>query len=175
VVSVGVMATRNYIHRGAWRLDIQVRSCNDFATRVVEVNVSIGHFAIAFVCALVVSQASDWLFTGVLFHDRYLANPEVWRHTDDRSAETRAIVIAGVMTAVSVLALEYLVVRLGFSTYHGVLKLALAVWVIGVLPTIVTYIAFIKLHPVNSAMNALSWIVKLSATAMITLFFLRLG
>ena len=136
---------------------------------------SIGHFAIAFVCALVVAQASDWLLTGVLFHDKYLANPEVWRHTDDRGAETRAIVIAGVMTAVSVLALEYLVVRLGFSTYHGVLKLALAIWVIGVLPNVVTYAAFIKLHPANSAMNALTWIIKLCATAVITLFFMRLG
>lgn len=136
---------------------------------------SIGHFAVAFVCALIVAQVSDWLLTGVLFHELYLKTPEIWRRSTSPAAETRAVVIAGVMTAVSVLAFEYVLMRLGFVSYHGALKLALAVWVIGVIPNIVTYTAFIKVHPVNSAMNALSWLIKLCATAVITMFFARLG
>ena len=36
-------------------------------------------YVVAVVAATIVISLSDWLFFGVVFHDRYQETPEVWR------------------------------------------------------------------------------------------------
>lgn len=37
------------------------------------------HYGLAVLAALIACSLSDWLFMGVLFHDKYKEHPEVWR------------------------------------------------------------------------------------------------
>ena len=39
------------------------------------------HVILAIVLGFFAASLSDWLFMGVLFHDRYHSFPEVWRDT----------------------------------------------------------------------------------------------
>jgi hypothetical protein len=53
------------------------------------------------------------------------------------------------------------------------LKLAVAVWVIGPLPLILTNAAFMKLHRVFVASYAVGWLIKLTIVAIAVGWFLR--
>jgi hypothetical protein len=63
--------------------------------------------------------------------------------------------------------------RLGFHSVASGMKLAVAIWVIGPLPLILTNAAFMKLHRVFVASYALGWLVKLLIVAAITGWFFR--
>ena len=56
---------------------------------------------------------------------------------------------------------------------EAALKLALAVWVIGPLPLILTNAAFIKLHRVFVASYAAGWLVKLAIAGLAVGLFLH--
>src|SRR5216684_1508436 len=47
------------------------------------------------VASAVVASFTDWYFFGVLFHDRYLVTPGVWRQYKDKKDEMRSIAIRG--------------------------------------------------------------------------------
>jgi len=40
---------------------------------------NLGRFVLVVLIASVVTSFSDWLFMGILFHDKYKAAPEIWR------------------------------------------------------------------------------------------------
>jgi hypothetical protein len=56
---------------------------------------------------------------------------------------------------------------------HSTVKLAVAVWVIGPLPLILTNAAFIKMHRVFVISYAIGWLVKLMIVAVLVGRFLR--
>lgn len=55
----------------------------------------------------------------------------------------------------------------------GALKLAIAVWLIGPLPLILTNAAFMKLHRVFVASYAIGWFIKLAIVAIAVGWFLH--
>jgi hypothetical protein len=55
---------------------------------------------------------------------------------------------------------------LGAHSYRSAGELALAIWLIGPLPLILTNAAFMKLHRVFVASYALGWLVKLMIVAV---------
>jgi hypothetical protein len=57
---------------------------------------------VAVVIGLVLASLADWLFAGVLFHDRYQTYPEVWRFT---GANPRALIAAQALTLPTVVGL----------------------------------------------------------------------
>jgi hypothetical protein len=63
--------------------------------------------------------------------------------------------------------------RLGLHSVSSALKLAVAVWVIGPLPLILTNAAFMKLHRVFVASYAVGWLTKLAIVAVAVGWFLR--
>jgi hypothetical protein len=67
----------------------------------------------------------------------------------------------------------YAAARLGLYSVPSALKLALAVWLIGPLPLILTNAAFMKLHRVFVASFAIGWFVKLAIVAIAVGYFLR--
>src|SRR5271169_3982365 len=107
---------------------------------------NIAHFAGAVLAATIVSSFTDWFFFGVLFHSRYQAYPEVWRSEFSGNNEWKAIVMATVLSIFMAGTFLFLVHRLGLHGFLQPLKLALAIWVIAVLPITVTNFIFIKLH-----------------------------
>ena len=123
------------------------------------------HFAVAVVAATVVSSLTDWFFFGVLLHSRYQAYPEVWRSEFSGKNEWKAIVMATVLSIFMAGTFLFLVHRLGLHGFLRPLELALAIWVIAVVPITVTNFIFIKLHPGVLVSHSLGWLVRLAVFA----------
>jgi len=116
----------------------------------------------------VVSSLTDWLFAGDWIHRRY-TYPEIWRQGN----EGRAIALTSPLPFVTCGVFSFVAARLGLHSVSSALKLAVAVWVIGPLPLILTNAAFMKLHRVFVASYAIGWLVKLAIVAVAIGWFLR--
>ena len=125
-------------------------------------------FAAITIGAGVVSSLTDWFFAGDWIHRRY-TYPEVWR----KRAESKAVALTSPLPFLTCGAFAFLAARLGVQSVEAALKLALAVWVIGPLPLILTNAAFIKLHRVFVASYAAGWFVKLAIAGLAVGLFLH--
>jgi hypothetical protein len=116
----------------------------------------------------VVSSLTDWFFAGDWLHRRY-TYPEIWRQGN----ESKAIALTSPLPFLTCGVLAYVIARLGLDSVASAIKLAIAVWLIGPLPLILTNAAFMKLHRVFVASCATGWLVKLVITAVATGLFLH--
>ena len=116
----------------------------------------------------VVSSLTDWFFAGDWIHRRY-SYPEVWRQGD----ESRAIALTSPLPFVSCGVFALLAARLGLHSVSSALKLAVAVWLIGPFPVILTDAAFMKLHRIFVVSYATGWLIKLVIVAVAVGWFLR--
>jgi hypothetical protein len=105
---------------------------------------------------------ADWLFAGVLFHDRYMRHPEVWREgISEGIDQRRRIVLAQALALLTAAAFVALAAKLGQTDPSGALKLAAMIWAIGPLPLLLANSLFIKIDPMVTASHAAGWLVKL--------------
>ena len=95
--------------------------------------------------------------------------PEIWR----QGAERRAIALTSPLPFLRCGVFAYVTARLGLHSVSGAVKLAVAVWLIGPLPLILTDAAFMKLHRVFVVSYALGWLIKLTIVAVAVGWFLR--
>src|SRR5690348_4528784 len=102
---------------------------------------------------------TDWLFAGDWIHRRWTYR-EVWRQ-----GEGRAIALTAPLPFLTSAIFAYVGLRLGLHSTSSLMKLAVAIWLIGPLPMILTNAAFIKLHQVFVMFYALGWLVKLLIVA----------
>jgi hypothetical protein len=116
----------------------------------------------------VVTSLTDWFFAGDWIHRRY-TYPEIWR----QGAEGRAIALTSPLPFLTCGVFAYVTARLGLHSVSGALKLAVAVWLIGPLPLILTNAAFMKLHRVFVVSYATGWLIKLAIVAVAVGWFLR--
>jgi len=116
----------------------------------------------------VLTSLTDWFFAGDWLHHRF-TYPEIWRP----GAESRAIALTSPLPFLTCGVFAYVSARLGLHSVASALKLALAVWVIGPLPLILTNAAFMKLHRVFVASFAVGWLVKLAIAAAAVGYFLH--
>jgi hypothetical protein len=108
----------------------------------------------------IVSSLTDWLFAGDWIHRRF-SYPEIWR----KGSEGRAIALTSPLPFLTCGLFAYLCVWLNLHSIAQTIKLALAVWLIGPLPLILTNAAFMKLHRVFVASYAAGWLIKLMIVA----------
>ena len=108
-------------------------------------NVNWGKICLAIVAAAVAGSMTDWIFFGVLFHDKYLVFPEVWKKRGQ--GEGGQIVMSSVIGLIASAALVILCLGLHAETYRASLKIAAAVWFVGSVPVIANEHIFMKLHP----------------------------
>lgn len=127
--------------------------------------------ALAIVVAVVVASLVDWLFGGVLFHDKYLEHPEVWRNPRGGSGETRAVAISAAIAVVTPVVFVWLCHAMGLSR-RGIFQLAIAVWLIAPLPMLVTQHQFVRMHPLITTTHLTGWLVKLLGCAAIAAWLL---
>ena len=120
------------------------------------------HFWAAVVAGLVIASLADWLFAGVLFHDRYMRYPEVWRTP---GANTRGIVAAQLLTIPTVVGTIALIELLAARTMSAALLVALLVWAVAAGPAIVVNGIFVKFDPAVVAAHTLGWLIKLVGIA----------
>ena len=115
----------------------------------------------------VASSLTDWFFAGDWLHRRW-TYPEIWRPN-----EGRAIALTAPLPFLTCGVFAYAAARLGLHSMASTIKLAVAVWLIGPLPLILTNAAFIKLHRAFVASYAIGWLVKLLIVAVAAGWFLR--
>jgi hypothetical protein len=114
----------------------------------------------AFAIGAVLVSLADWLFFGVLFHDRYFAYPEVWRPVN-----RWRVPLAGVIALLTPLAFVALAMTMDLSDFHSAIHLALLMWLAGPLPLLAVNGFFLRLHPVVTATHIVGWLVKFLAAA----------
>jgi hypothetical protein len=116
----------------------------------------------------IISSLTDWFFAGDWIHRRF-TYPEIWR----KGAEGRAIALTSTLPFLTCGVFAIVAAQLGIRSVSGAVKLAVAIWMIGPLPLILTNAAFIKLHRVFVISYATGWLVKLIIVALAVGWFLR--
>ena len=112
---------------------------------------------------------ADWLFAGVIFHDRYLLTPDTWRPgAQERGRIVLALGLA-LLTAAAFVALAW---KLHQTDARGAAKLAAMIWLIGPLPLLLANALFIRVDHLVTATHAAGWLVKLLLIAAATAWFL---
>jgi len=116
----------------------------------------------------VLASLTDWFFAGDWLHRRY-TYPEVWR----QGAEARAIALTSPLPFLTCGVFACVCARLGLHSVTGAISLAVAVWLIGPLPLVLTNAAFMKLHRAFVTSYAIGWLIKLAIVAIAVGLFLH--
>lgn len=112
---------------------------------------------------------ADWLFAGVLFHDRYHLHPDTWRQGGERGR----IAVAQTLSLVTSAAFVALAWKLHQTDARGALKLAAMIWLIGPLPLLLANALFIRVDHLVTASHAVGWLVKLLLIGAATAWLLQ--
>jgi hypothetical protein len=115
----------------------------------------------------VVTSLTDWFFAGDWIH-RHYTYPEVWR----QGVEAKAIALTSPLPFLTCGVFAYVAALLGLHSVSSAVKLAVAMWLIGPLPLILTNAAFMKLHRVFVVSYAIGWLIKLLIVAVAVGWFL---
>lgn len=120
-----------------------------------------------------ISMFTDWLFMGVLFHDRYDRYPEVWwPGLRDKRPDTRAILISSALAYLTALAVVGLCVYGHAYTVPRALLLAFIAWVGGPLVMQVTNGFWIKTDPLITVSHSAGWLVRFLVAGVMAGLFL---
>jgi hypothetical protein len=130
-----------------------------------------GRFSLVVVIASVVTSFSDWLFMGILFHDKYMASPEIWRSSAG-SQERRLVIYSQVIGVLSCAAFAYLCTQANALTITRSLGLAGIVWLAGPAVVLWQMVLWTKLHPLIGASQSLGWLVRFCVTALLASWLL---
>lgn len=127
---------------------------------------------LAVIAAGFVSSFTDWFFAGVLFHDKYLAHPEVWRQSPGKS-ERPAVAWSVALGFATAAAFIFACAEFHIGGYAGTLKLAGLCWLMIPVPLLITNALFIKLHPLVVVSHSLGWLAKLVVAALSAVLLAR--
>jgi hypothetical protein len=128
-----------------------------------------GRFALVVVVSGVVASMTDWLFMGVLFHDKYLQTPEVWR---SGQSETMKILWSEVIGLASCAGFAAVLAMTGRATLGSSLPLAALVWIAGPLPLLGMNVLWMKFDPAIASAHAGGWLARLLITAGVSAWLL---
>lgn len=129
-------------------------------------------YVLAVVVAVAASSFSDWYFMGVLFHDKYLVYPEVWRRPQGGRGENLAVAWAQLLSVFTCATFIHIASASGQLGWWPALRLAFGVWLMVPMPLLVTNALFIKIHPLNTLASLLGWLAKLLICAVCVRLFL---
>ncbi len=121
-------------------------------------------FALAILAAGIASSFTDWFFTGVLFHEKYLAYPEVWRKRTGEGSTIAWATLLGFVTASSFMTACSI---FGIHGYSNALTFAGIVWVMAPAPLTIMNALYMKLHPLVVVAHALGWLARLMVAAVV--------
>jgi hypothetical protein len=128
------------------------------------------HVWAAIVAGLVLASLADWLFAGVLFHDRYRRHPEVWRVN---GPNPRGIVAAQALTVPTVVGLIVLMIWSDHTAIPAGLITAVLVWAIAAAPATIVNGIFIKIDRMVVVSHTIGWLAKLALAAVAASLILR--
>ena len=123
----------------------------------------------AILAGALLGSLADWLFAGVIFHERYQVYPEVWRQGNERGRIAAAQALCLVTSAAFVL----LAWKMHQTDARGALKLAAMVWLIGPLPMLLANAMFIRIDRLVTVSHAIGWLAKLLLIAAAAAYFVK--
>jgi hypothetical protein len=118
------------------------------------------HLVIAVFAAGTVATFSDWLFMGILFHDRYSKYPEVWWPEVGEGKDRRGIIWASILGYLSVAAVVMLCAVAGVHDIAGALLLSALAWAAGPLFVLIVNGFFIKFDPLVTAAHSAGYLAR---------------
>jgi hypothetical protein len=121
------------------------------------------HFALVVVASGVIASFTDWLFMGVLFHDKYLETPEVWRASIPQG---RKIGYSELIGLIGSSGFAWLLITLHQEALGPALAAAVAVWLASAVPVIFTNVLWMRLHPALGLSHSAGWLARLVITAL---------
>ncbi len=103
---------------------------------------------------------TDWLFMGVLFHDRYNTYPEVWWPQFREQGDKRAIIISCVLAYVTSAAVIGLCDFAGVTTIAGGLIVTTLAWLAGPFIVTITNGFWVKIDPRITLAHCLGYLAR---------------
>ncbi|HUJ02605.1 MAG TPA: DUF1761 family protein [Rhizomicrobium sp.] len=103
---------------------------------------------------------TDWLFMGVLFHERYMRYPEVWWPEFREKGDSRAILYSSILGYVATAAVIVLCAYAGARDIGHALSVAALAWMAGPLVLLVTNGFWMKIDPAVTFSHALGWLAR---------------
>ena len=103
---------------------------------------------------------TDWLFMGVLFHDRYNTYPEVWWPQFREQGDKRAIIISCVLAYVTSAAVIGLCDFAGVTTIAGGLIVTTLAWLAGPFIVTTTNGFWVKIDPRITLAHCLGYLAR---------------
>ena len=131
---------------------------------------TLGQFALAAVLSGLAASMTDWIFFGVLFHDKMLLYPEVWRARG--GGEGKAVAVSILLGFITCAGFVFTCSAFQIRGYSSAIEFAVAIWVMAPLVIVITNALFIKLHPLTVVAHSLGWLVKLLLAAVAVGWFL---
>ena len=131
-----------------------------------------GMIVLAVLVAGIVSTFTDWLFMGVLFHDRYMEYPEVWRDGVRDGNDRTAVIYSCALDFVAAAAIVGLCVLANINTLWPAIGVALLAWVAGPLVITITNGIFMKLDSAIVGTHSLGYLVRFLVAAIAVAVFL---
>jgi len=116
--------------------------------------------ALAVLGAGVVASFTDWLFMGVLFHERYNKYPEIWWPQFREKGDSRAILYSTALGFITSAAVIGLCLMLGASDLKSALSVALLAWIAGPLVVTITNGIWIKIDPAVTFAHCLGYLAR---------------
>lgn len=125
------------------------------------------------IAAGTIATFTDWLFMGVLFHERYNRYPEIWWPSFREKGDKRAILYSSLLGYVTAGGIVALCVVAGVRGFAPALLLAAIAWLAGPLIVLVTNGLWIKLDPRVTLAHALGWLARFLIAGVAAGFALR--
>jgi len=112
----------------------------------------------AFFVAGTIATFTDWLFMGMLFHDRYGRYPDTW--WPRQQSETRPIFYSSALGYATAAAVVALCVMTGVDSIAGGIKVAVIAWIAGPLVQVITTQIWVKIDPLVSVAHATGYLAR---------------
>jgi hypothetical protein len=131
-----------------------------------------GMVVLAVLVSGIVSTFTDWLFMGVLFHDRYMKYPEVWRDGIVGGKDRTAVLYSCALDFVAAAGFVALCVLANINTLWPAVGVAIFAWIAGPLVIMITNGFFMKLDWVIVGAHSLAYLVRFLVAAIVVAIFL---
>jgi len=115
---------------------------------------------------------TDWLFMGVLFHDRYMKHPEIWREGIIGGKDRTALIYSCALDFVAAAAIIGLCVYTDIHTLWPAVGVALFAWIAGPLVMMITNGFFMKIDWALVASHSIGYLVRFLLAAVAVAIFL---
>ncbi len=131
-----------------------------------------GMIILAILAAGFAATFTDWLFMGVLFHDRYMKYPEVWREGIVGGKDRTAVIYSCALDFVAAAGIVALCVLADIHTLWPAIGVAVFAWLAGPLVITITNGFFMKIDWAVIGAHCAGYLVRFLLAGIAVAIFL---